>query len=424
MTINIRAVRLQAPSDNSVQAYTISGFGTAQGIIVWSGVAGDNADVANIKQSFGFWDTTNTRCMTCLGDDAINPVSTAHASQQLSTSNVVEMRDTASGTVRSATVAPTTDGVNLTWAGSDTGIRPWTIVILINGCNDVQVEDVTPAATDGGTAVATTTAMTPKVVFGIQARRNFGDAAVSWKTASFGYAYDNGATIDQHCLSWESIDTDTNLEAQIQNNRISQEWDSSSVGTSQEVTAMVSGSFTITNRSGNSTSGADHDLGYLAIDFDEDVDVFESEVPTTDVAWTPYSGGGITPNVTIMLASFATATNIEQSGAGAGFFGLYVANANEEMGIAWCDEDAATTTNASGRSDTRFFIQTHTAGGPDFAATNPQFSAGQIQYSAADSGEGSQASKVLGIAFAGGLSTDEFVPVLPQRIVRHSGRYV
>lgn len=399
MAINIRAVRLQAPASNTTQDYTITSFGTVQAAIIIAGTAGNVADTAPLRQSFGFWDTTNTVGWFNHYADS-EAIATAATRSGQSNSNIVEMLTGGVGTERSATISAVTDGIRLTWAGSDTSNQPYVIAILINGINGAQAGASTPNASDGGTTVETTTGITPKVVFCGQNRGNVADADTVWATASFGFAYNNGSAIEQRSLAWNMPSGSSTGNLIIDTNRAASNVMSAQIDTQQEITAMASGSFTQTTRNVSGTGAEDSDLYYLALDFNEGADTFSDTVPIASGDYTIDSGASFTPTAGIILTSFATTADSLRTDNTSGHFGVWVGTASEKFQLGWSYEDgAATNSNTSGRTDTRLYNADET-GGTDFVANNFTFGAGGMTWTDANNTEGSQASYIVGILFA------------------------
>ncbi|MDX1487533.1 MAG: hypothetical protein R3268_04980 [Acidiferrobacterales bacterium] len=397
--MKIEPVRLQAPSTNTTQDYTFSGFGTPDACIVIAGLAGSGSDVDEIYQSIGVYDGTNTRVGSASREHNAAAAS-VNARSDVDSTNIVHMSNyTTDAQHRTATAAFITDGVRLTWSGTTT-FQPWVIVILIGAVTGAVVGELTPSSTLDGTATETGLGITPNLIFNIQNRLNVGDVNAARCALSFGYAYDNGATIDNHCLSWQHRNLDNDGELAIDSTRVGvAPWGGATRTGAQEITSMGSGQFVSTTRD-NATNPADADMLYLAIETTANITVFSSTVPTTDVAWTPLSGGSFTPEGTIMLASRSTTKDADVENDSSGFFGVYVATESAEYALGWCNEDTVDPTNCSGRTESQFFIQDDAAGTPDFTATSPSFSSGQIQYSAANAGEATSAWQVLGIAVA------------------------
>jgi hypothetical protein len=386
----------------------VSGFGTAQAIIVTAGEAStDGTDFGSLRTSFGFWDTTNAVSWSTHYEDA-TAIATAQNRSDQSATNVCLMSTGAVGIERSATASATTDGVTLTWAGSDVTIRPYVIVTLINGINGALAGAHTPNASDAGTSVETTTGITPKVVFGGMNRRNVGDGGAAWATTGFGFAYNNGATYDQYAVAWNLQGTTPNATLHASQDRIAVNLTTSSIETELEITAMASGSFTSTTRNVSGSGAEESDLYYLALDFDEDAAVIDVAVTTSAGDWTPLTGGSFTPVAVIMMPTFsADKTDIETSNE-AGFFSWYIADGTNEYAFGWNFEDGAVTnTNCSGRTDQLIWNSDETAGTADFDASSPTFSSGTITYADANVTHSAVAkgSFVYGIAFGAASST-------------------
>ncbi len=422
MAINIKVVRLQAPATNTTQDYTVASNGAAQAVMVMSGVAGDGSDANELMQSIGFWDTTNTVCYNTYAEHAAS-TATFDSNSGQSSSDIVQIRSSATDD-RKATISAITDGIRLTWAGATTSVRPWTIVILINGINGAQAGAATPHATDANTQQETTTGITPKVIFAGQNRSNVADSRSANKAMSFGFAYDTGSGFDQKCFGWKNIEANNQHYAYVWSDRISMNWGNTSIDTFQTITAMASGSFTQTTN--NTAGAADSDLYYLALDFNEDAAIFQATTPTTAVDFVPLTGGSFTPASCILIPTFMTTLDTRSFINESGFMGIYVADGSNGYQVGWCEEDATSTSNTSGRSDDVLFNQDDVAGTPDFLSSTdgslPVFASGSITFDKDDTGysAGSQASYVLGIAFAEG-SGQSVVPILSHNYSRFTG---
>ena len=404
MTINIRAIRLQAPASNTTQDYVIGSFGAVQAIIVFSGRSGDGTDLDGISASIGFWDTSAVVTTSTHSEHGVL-IASARAGNGNDNIYVVEISDHSGVIDRRAIPSTITDGIRLTWSGADDTVRPWTVVILINGINGAKAGALTPGDTEGSSATETGMGITPKVIFGCMNRTNLGDGSIAHKVLSLGFAHDTGSGIDQKCFSWKrQADTVADI-ARNATDRIAIDWSTSNVGSAQEITAMASGQFTSFTRDG---SGAvTSDLFYLALDFDEEAEIFQSQVPTTDVDFVPLSGASFTPTAAIMVPSFAATLDNTEGDESAGFMGLYVCTEGEEFGFGFCDEDFATTnSNSSSRSDTKLIIQNDIAG-LELTADTPVYTPGTITFDKANVGEASAAFYVTGIAFGGGAPVEQ-----------------
>lgn len=400
MAYTQRQVALQAPATNTTQDYTSAGFGTAQGVLLFAATAGSGSDVNGIWHCIGMWDTSTALCVSNIREHNVVAASRRNICKA-ETGNVLEFLDNAGNVDRSATISAVTDGIRLTWAGSDTSIRPYVVAVLINGTNGIDVQALTCPDAASGTASITGLSNTPKMGFFASTRSNVIDNAFPDSEISFGFAYDDGGVspFPQHAVAYACQDNSTQTRLHAKNDEISITFDGqTAVEYSMQLTAWNSDGITITNQGPNG-GAAGTDVCCFLVDMAEDCEVFESTVPTTDVAWTPLTGASFTPTATIMISTFALNVGSDEEDNNAGFFGLYAANDNsEEHCIGICDEDAAATSNCSGRLETQFYNQDDTAGTPDFTASSPSFTSGQIQYSSANAGEGSIAAKVFGIA--------------------------
>lgn len=403
MAINIRIVRLQAPATNITQDYTITDFGTVQAVIIVAGTGGsDGTDVNDINLSFGFWDTSNVAHWVAYYEHGV-AIATAESSSHQGSTNIVAVEDNITGIIRNATISAVSNGIRLTWAGSDLTKRPYVIVTLINGLNGAQAGAATPNANDAGTDQETTSGITPKVIFAGQNRGNIGDGTFGWATSSFGFAYDTGSGIDQRAVAWNLLGGSASANQSASDDRIAINMGASQIDTEQEITAMASGSFTQTTRNVSGSGADSSDLYYLALDFDEDAAVFSSQVTTATGDWTPLTGGSFTPSAVFMLPTFSATINDVETGNEAGFYGIYVADGTNEYQLGWNFQDAASpNSNTSSRTDQKLWNSDDEAGAADFDAGSPTFGSGSITYADANVNHSvtAKASYVFGIAFA------------------------
>jgi hypothetical protein len=398
--------RLQAPSSNQDQDFTVSGAGTIQAAIIICGVGGSQADADGMYSSIGFWDGPTNDNVVSWGAhyehaDAA-PVGRNHAVD----TRVVYMIESGTGVIRDATIAGITNGIRLTWTGSDTTMQPYVIAIMFTGINGAQCGTSTLSETDSGSVTVTTTGVTPKLIFGGMNRANVNENA-AWSNTGFGWAIDNGTGYDQMQTAWNALSTTLVNNYMAQNitdhDFIAAEMSNNNVIDSCcRITDMANGSFDHTTIYVDAIAGASSsDLYYLAIDTDAELDVFSGETPIASGDWTPYSGGGITPGSCLMVTSHMTLANILNVGANGGNYGIYAktdAHASDnEFAHSWVIEDGANPTNTSGRADTRMIIQNELAGTPDFIASAPQFGSGEIKFLDANITEDTNGYNFIGL---------------------------
>ena len=424
MAINIKKVRVEIPATNIAVDFDVTSFGTPQAAIIVAGnTVSDDTDEDEFLFSYGFWDGTNI--VNVSGWIEHNVDSAVPAKSRRSTSSSLAMHfQNDGGNIRTATVTATnTDGIELTFAGT-TSQQGFVEVWLINGCNDAVAGSSTNSDTIGTPGVTVSgLGMTPKALFTAQAGNI--DAAVGRHEIALGFAADNGSSIDQFGML-QVAHNGLSATGMIRTDCVSMNGANSFVYTRQEIKSMSSGQFvrwTENVQSGGTPS--DNDLCYLALDFDEEVRVFNSTVPTTDVDWVPWSGGSFAPGAVIMIPTHHVALNTEENGGNATFLGMYIFDGDNEgqMSGTFQDKSSGLSDSSNRMSSSEIFVQYEAGGTPEFAAgadANTFSVSGEIRYDKDDPNwnNGVAAYYVGGIVFgaagAGGGGAPLFVHHLKQ----------
>lgn len=388
-----RQVTLQAPDTNTTQNYTVSGFGTPQAAIILYCSGGNQSWSNNANLGMGFWDGTNSTCVTGGWEDNGSPGS---FDSQHATSDSEVLWVIWNGTSinhRKATVSgTTTDGITLSFTGtSPASVRPYVTVILLKGLNGVQCGFRVASKTVDATTQTTTTGMTPKLVITASRRSDTVDGSSSDFSVHWGFAAGTGAT-DQFVVGWRNKDTDpTDCNGQVKSGWCATSDLSTSGGMPAgfEMTTMTSGSFTTTTR-GAVPGFSTH--AYLALDFDESVAGWSSATPTTSTNWDPYAAS-FTPQWAFMFPTGFGALNTSYGGGqdGVETSGIYSVNSSsEEDGHYITMENGSTgagTMFGQARYDDRLEINEVTATPSSSAlvtGVTPTFDSSGIDYSNAN----------------------------------------
>lgn len=118
-------------TNTSTQDFTVSGFGTVKGALIWvTSAVSDDSLTAGTMLSFGFIDEADLNAsITQWGQDA---VATSNTGRSQSVTNCVATQ-TASGIEFTATGAKITDGIRLTWSGGNPSTAYLCTVVLFGG---------------------------------------------------------------------------------------------------------------------------------------------------------------------------------------------------------------------------------------------------------------------------------------------------
>lgn len=409
--MKVKQVTLQAPATNTTQDFTSSTFGTAQAAIIIASRSGNSGSWgADTSFSIGFWDGSVQQVMSAGWDDGGNPGTAGDSNHMTNDAFCVRMsKDNTSIGERDATVSGTvTDGIELTWTGTDTGVRPQVTVILINGINGAAAGFRTVTQTVDVATTTTCSGVTPKLILFAGRRSNTEDGSGTEPGIMYGYAADNGSTYDQGYVTCRnrSGQDPTDCAGSISNTyAMASDISFGGVGTGRsEVTDMSAGSFDTTLRINTATLGSHN---YLALDFDEDIIGFDAATPTASGDWDPFTSS-FTPQWVFMYPTSHAALD---TGYGAGEdgqqgFGFYSVNADgEEDGHYATMEDGTTGAgNMIGdcKHDTDFECVTSVSGTPTerVDGNSPTFDASGIVYADANFNHNTTARQVIGFAVA------------------------
>lgn len=409
MGLVVRQVTLQAPATNTTQNYTVSSFGTPEAAIVLFSNNSSGSWVTDGVLGMGFWDGSNNK-VAMVGIDDGDTTGANNSQWGVDGSNVVwTLYDGSSPNMRKASVTGTvTDGLTLTWTGSDTVKRPYVTVILLKGLNGVKAGFRAPTQGIDETTITSTTGITPKLVLFAGGRSSVEDTNASEASIFMGFACDNGSTIDQGCVSWRMNDTNpTDWEGQINNGYCvtSDIGNNGVLNGANECTAMAADSFTTVMRL---TDPIVSGHVYLALDFNESVVGFDAATPSASGDWDPFTASFM-PQWAFMFPTAYDTMNQAEGGAqdGVESFGLYSVidadadgDTDDEDGHYATSENGATTNHfAESRHDTRFEINQVT-GTPTSAnlvnGNSPTFDATGIVYADANFTHDTTARQVVG----------------------------
>ena len=382
----------------------MAGFGTPQAVIaIYSrgstGTWGDHGSCG-----LGFWDGSNQNTCQAGWENAASP-GTSSSRHLTDGSNLVSIaRDNPEIGSRTASItSTTTDGVTITWAGGNTGIRPYTTIILINGINGAVTGHRTASKTIDGTTTTSGLGITPKLILFAGRRSDVATGSSSEPGVFWGFACDNGSTYDQGAFGIRNRDIDpTDCNGTIHNNYACMS-DVSTGGADNgaiEVTDMASGEFTTTTRNNAPVVSSHH---YLALDFDESVVGWDAGTPTASGDWDPFTAS-FTPQWAFMFTSAHAAINTSYGGTQEGQQGMGVYSVNSSG-----DEDGHYSVMENGSSgagtmygqhkhDTRFDTVTVVSSAATSRAfgDSPTFDSSGIVYADADFTHHSTTRQVVG----------------------------
>ena len=424
----IRQVTLQAPATNTTQDYTVSGFGTPTAAIVIYSRGSSGSWGAHGCTGMGFWDGSNQNTCQAGWENAVNP-GTSSSRHLTDASNVISIaRDGPEIGSRTASITSTvTDGVRLTWAGGNTGIRPYATVILINGINGAQVGHRTASTTIDGTTQTITTGLTPKLILFAGRRSDVATGSSSEPGVFWGFACDNGSSIDQGAFGLRNRDIDpTDCNGTIHNNYACF-CDVSTGGADTgaiDVTTMTSGSFTTTTRN-NVPVFSSHN--YMVLDFDESVVGWDASTPTASGDFDPFTAS-FTPQWAFMFPTAHAAINTSYGGTQEGQQGMGVYSVNssgEEDGHYSVFENGSTgvgTMYGQHKHHSRFDTVTVVSSAATSRAfgDSPTFDSSGIVYADADFTHHSTARQVVGFFVEEASAGSSIVPAAMHHY-RHHG---
>ncbi len=422
-------VKLQAPNASGNQDYTISGFGTPTGCIVFSTAGGQDAFATHGAQSIGTYDGTNGQVISHGIQDGVAASAQTMRSDARDALVVFQKYD---GTDRREASATFIDGgVRLNWDAP--GQRPWVTVWMFKGATAIMADWNDPDSTQDVAKTITTTGVDPNLIFFAVTKQATLGGGIADAGISFGWAYDNGGTLENMCAGWAVDDADpVDCSAQIFDSTtglgkrcgaVINAGGNPSPGI--ECTAMGTDDFEITTRDAGATNCG---FVYLALELTEDVTTFAVTTPTSSGAWDPFDAG-FTPQCLVMTGVRLTSFNNNVSGGvGTESFGLYVANdssdTDTESGHMMVVEDGVTGAGIvqSESEQSSAFKMGNMSGGAeviDIRATNPSFDASGVIFADGDFDEAGTAYTVLGLFIdqptAGGSDTAIIVPMGPIR---------
>jgi hypothetical protein len=422
MADSLRAVRKQAPATNTTQDFTVSGFGTPTAAVVFSHVSGEDSDTAPQAVCMGFWDGTNN-VLVCKGtEDGETPDNEEWT--QVRNDMIIHFGGMDNFT-RTATIANTTDGVTLTWAGGDTTDRPWTTVILIS-CIAAHAGEQRMNQTDGASVSPTTTGVDPNFIFlGMQGATSVNSNAGS--RYSWGFASDDSGGIKNYCLNTREDNaaspTTYGININTSNSVVTNNYTAALV--QGDVTAFGTGSFTL-RTNGGAVPTVGHRFIHLACEFTDVPEMFTASTPTSDVLWDPYTDTQKRQSYLFITSPMSALDTYSNSGNQVCSRGYYFVNEEgDEFGYCHSQEDNVTTKNASGRhsadpptNNDGMIIQSNVAGAPLFSAKTPNFNDTGLEFPAANVDSDSTARYMIGVGFgtgATGVDTNILVPTGPVR---------
>ena len=418
-----RIVVLQAPSASGAQNYTLGGFGTPTACIVMATLGGQAAFAVHGCISVGTYDGTNQQ-VVCAGIEDGTAVTAMTARSDTQDADVVYLKY--DNTLRrSASAAFITDGVELTWDGG--GSRPYVTVWMFKGATSVFADWNDPDVTQDVSKNIATTGCNPNLIIFAANRQANLDAGVTHAGMSMGFAYDNGASIENLCAGWSSQDDDPTDTAghmvDATGNRCVM-YCSAGGGKSPgiECTAMGTADFDITTRD---SSGVNIGFVYLALELEETVETFAVTTPTSTGDWDPFTAS-MTPQCMFMAGIPITVWNTNRGGSvGTESICLYVANDDsEQSGHTVVNEDSvagAGIVQSEAEQDAEFKMMSMSGGAEtiEFQANSPTFDASGVVFADANVDEGGSLFTVVGFFIdqptASGSDTAILIPMGPLR---------
>lgn len=244
------------------------------------------------------------------------------------------------------------NGVRINW-GNAPGSAYLLRVILFAG-NQVQAfagtVDLTGIAVDG-TVDVTDPGFNPQAVIFATHQDDFNDTATDFHRVSFGFAVDDGSDTQRCIVQAEdngsgSGDPAAYLSTAYAAAQINA---SAAVVWGAEIGTFDASGFTVTLRL--ATAGTD-EIGYLALDFGSDADVWVGTHATpTSTGNQSSTAPGFEPELVLFGMTQLTAIDTGAVDASAGPYGIGAITADNEYSDSIALEDAAATTNTQSLSD-------------------------------------------------------------------------
>lgn len=394
MAEELISVRKQALSGAGDQDYTVAGFGTPDGAIVFAQRGGDGADAAHMMYSVGFWDGTNQVC-TFVAIEDNNTVSTGIANGSAFNNRVVELNLANLAESRNATISNTTNGVTLTW-DSSTDFQPWCTVILIKGTTGVVAGTFQPDAVITNTVSPSTTGINPNFVIMAESYTsalNYTSETIA--AMSLGFASDESGGITNRCAAFGH--QDSGGQGANASDLRGTSLVTAAIRFETSVTAFGTAEFTVTTDTVQ--TAANGHVAFLAMQVDVPPVLFLTSTPTSG-DFDPYTDTK-QPQSVLMATSHVTTKNVVNGAdpdcSGLGWYFASV-EGDESGGYATSDE-TGTTTDTNGRTDVALIIQNEGSGTPDFDASLPTFDGGGILFSSGNINHDNEPLFVVGAAF-------------------------
>jgi hypothetical protein len=334
----------QAPATNTTQNYTVMGFGTPQcAKVIATSASAANTVTADLIWSVGFWDDGNNQEAVVYSDDD-NVATTATSVHGSATEALVIVTAGTTTIVRSASVAATTDGVQLTWVGSQTSVRPQVRVTLYRGLADCQVGEVIVPNTIGATVSITGMSAAPNVgLFAWSASQSGIGTGDVFNRISVGVAVDDGSLTQRsaHAYSTDNVTTPV-ANGILRTNRVGGEQGGNRSG---ELTAWNSDGVTITKRDAT----AARDMAYLLMSIsDADFKLASLDSPNSASADWNVTGVGFQPSY-LLLGLTDVQTEDSQQG-NEGVVGVFETDGAEESTLAVATQGFGAPTNSNSQS--------------------------------------------------------------------------
>ena len=411
MAFTVRQVTLAAPATDTTQDYTQSGFGTPDACIVIASKESTDATWGGDGiLSIGFYDGTSQKCVTLGQDNGATPNAGNQRVWERS-AKVLDIRATGA-TDRTATAALITDGIRLTWADAGSSdIRA--TVIFMKGATAYHVGYDQPNATVDTSTNHTTTGCNPNLIIGAS---TFGsgteDSGTNSARHSIGFAWDNGATIEQMSTahSWLNTDPQDNNAYTGNTYFLTIPNTAGQATPGVEITGMGTAQFTTVPRNAGAGGG---DFIWLAIQLAaEDVTTFAVAAPTAAGDFDPFTSSW-TPQWVFMLPTTANALDSAETGSQASVEGLGVYSVNkdgDENGHYIYSENGVTgasSLNTGAKSESSLIGVTVSSSvvSESYDGNSPTFDSSGIVYADANFNHATATNYILGFAVEDGTAT-------------------